>query len=131
MERVQGIGGVFFRGVKKEATLVWYREVLGIPIADWGGHAFPWSEQHAAEHATTTFSVFDADSTYFEPSTASFMINFRVRDLDAMLGQARAAGGWVAEKIEDSEYGRFGWAQDPDGNKVELWQPPEGGEPGV
>ena len=129
METVQGIGGVFFKGRDKEAVIAWYRDVLGVPMASWGGTAFRWAEQHAAEDASTTFSVFDGDSGYFAPSEAPFMINFRVRDLDAMLAQARAAGGWVDDKVEESEYGRFGWVLDPDGNKVELWQPPEGGEP--
>ncbi|MCO4772150.1 MAG: VOC family protein [Deltaproteobacteria bacterium] len=130
METVQGIGGVFFaaRG-DKEALLAWYRDVLGVPIASWGGHAFPWAEQAAAADATTTFSVFGADSTYFAPGTATFMINFRVEDLDAMLAQARAAGANVVDRIEDSDFGRFGWVIDPEGNKVELWQPPAGGEP--
>jgi predicted enzyme related to lactoylglutathione lyase len=129
METVQGIGGVFVRGRDKDALLAWYRDVLGVPVAAWGGTAFVWSEQHGAEHGTTTFSVFAADSTYFAPGTSPFMINFRVKDLDRMLAQVRAAGGWVDERIEDSEYGRFGWVLDPEGTKIELWQPPQGGEP--
>jgi len=130
MQRVQGIGGVFFAGKNQEATTAWYRDVLGVPMESWGGHAFRWRDQHASEDASTTFSVFAPDTTYFAPGTAPFMINFRVADLDAMLAQIRAAGGWVDDKLEESEYGRFGWTRDPDGNKVELWEPPAGGDPG-
>lgn len=130
MERVQGIGGVFFSASNdREALLAWYRDVLGVPIASWGGHAFKWSGQHGAEDATTTFSVFAPDTTYFQPGGARFMINFRVKDLDAMLAQARAAGARVVDAVEESEFGRFGWVVDPEGHKVELWEPPAGGEP--
>lgn len=124
MERVQGIGGLFFKASDPQALGAWYRDHLGIDVQSWGGAAFPWAEQDRADSASTIWSPFKADTTYFEPSKASFMVNFRVRDLDAMLAQLRAAGCDVDDRIEDSEFGRFGWVMDPEGNRVELWQPP-------
>jgi predicted enzyme related to lactoylglutathione lyase len=125
MERVQGIGGVFFRAKDRDALLAWYRDHLGVDVQSWGGAVFAWSEQAGAADANTTFSAFAEDSTYFAPSESRFMINFRVHDLDAMLAQLRAAGCEVDEKVERSEYGNFGWVVDPEGHKIELWQPPE------
>lgn len=129
MQRVQGIGGVFLRGRDRDALLVWYRDHLGIPVEEWGGANFPWAEQHAAAHASTVWSVFPADTSYFGEGRPAFMINFRVRDLDAMLAQLRALGAQVDDRVEDSAYGRFGWVTDPEGNRVELWQPPAEDEP--
>ena len=73
----------------------------------------------------TVWSLFPEDTSYFDPSTAGFMLNYRVRDLEAMLAQLRTAGATVEDRIEDYDYGRFGWAMDPEGNRFELWQPPE------
>lgn len=124
MERVQGIGGIFFKSADPKALARWYGEHLGIPVEDWGGASFVWSAQADPARASTVWSPFAADTTYFEPSTQPFMVNFRVRDLEAMLAQVAAGGGKVFEKRESSEFGAFGWFLDPDGNKVELWQPP-------
>ena len=124
MERVQGIGGIFFKSKDPKALGQWYAEHLGIPTQDWGGAAFVWSEQDRPESASTIWSPFKADTEYFDPSEASFMINFRVKDLEAMLKQVQAGGAKVFDKRESSEFGDFGWFLDPDGNKVELWQPP-------
>ena len=124
MEKVQGIGGIFFKAQDKAALSAWYRDHLGLDIQEWGGATIAWSDQHQADQAMTVWSPFAADTTYFQPSNASFMVNFRVRDLDAMLAQLRAAGAAVQEQIEESEFGRFGWVMDPEGNKIELWQPP-------
>lgn len=121
MERVKGIGGIFFKAKDKEALLAWYRDTLGVPVEPWGGHAFRWTGE-----GTTTWSAFEDGSDYFEPTNARFMINYRVDDLDAMLAQLREAGAQVDDKIEESEFGRFGWARDPEGNRFELWEPPEG-----
>jgi catechol 2,3-dioxygenase-like lactoylglutathione lyase family enzyme len=125
MERVTGIGGVFFKAADKKALGAWYRENLGIDVAEeWGGAIFCWGEGAAdAPSGSTVWSPFPADTKYFEPSSASFMLNYRVGDLDAMLAQLRAAGVQVDDKVQDSEYGRFGWAMDPEGNRFELWQP--------
>ena len=86
---------------------------------------FEWADPaHPARKGLTVFAPFASDTTYFDPSRAPFMVSFRVRDLDAMLAQLRAAGVVVDDKIEESEYGRFGWASDPDGNRIELREPP-------
>jgi predicted enzyme related to lactoylglutathione lyase len=127
MKRVTGIGGIFFKA-KDPATLgAWYKKHLGIDVQDWGGAAFTW--QDAAGNAykgTTIWSIGAADNDYYAPSTALFMINYRVEDLNALLAALRAEGCNVLEKMDDSEYGKFGWVIDPEGNKVELWQPPAG-----
>jgi len=124
MERVQGIGGIFFKSPDPKALARWYAEHLGVPVGDWGGAGFRWSQQEDADAATTIWSPFKADTEYFAPSEARFMVNFRVRDLEAMLAQVAASGTKVFEARESSEFGAFGWFLDPDGNKVELWQPP-------
>ena len=127
MERVTGIGGIFFKSKDPKALGEWYARHLGIDVQEWGGAPFRWGAGSAdAPSGATIWSPFKADTKYFEPSTASFMINYRVRDLDALLAQLREAGVQVDDKVEDSEFGRFGWAMDPEGNRFELWQPPEG-----
>jgi predicted enzyme related to lactoylglutathione lyase len=125
MQKVLGIGGVFFKSTDKAALAAWYRDNLGVPVDDnWHGAVFPWAANDPAGDAATVWSPFAADSDYFAPSTKPFMINFRVADLDAMLAQLRANGCEVDDKVENSDFGRFGWVMDPDGNRVELWQPP-------
>jgi predicted enzyme related to lactoylglutathione lyase len=125
MERVTGIGGIFFKSNDPKALGAWYSEHLGIALEEWGGHPFRWGDDSPT--GTTVWSPFPADTKYFGPGTAPFMINYRVSDLDAMLAQLRAAGVQVDEKVDESEeMGRFGWAMDPDGNRFELWQPPAG-----
>lgn len=112
---------MFFKSPDKKRLLAWYREHLGVDAQDWGGAVF-----QQQQGATTTWSVFAADSDYFGGEQAPLMINYRVDDLDAMLQQLRGAGVEVIDKVEDSDYGRFGWAVDIDGNRFELWQPPAG-----
>jgi predicted enzyme related to lactoylglutathione lyase len=124
MEKVTGIGGVFFKADNPAKLADWYREHLGIVISFDFGSVFKFRNE--IESATTTFSIFSAQTQYFEPSTKPFMINFRVRDLDKMLAQLRAMGDKVDDKIEESEFGRFGWVMDPEGNRIEIWQPPPG-----
>jgi predicted enzyme related to lactoylglutathione lyase len=127
MKRVTGIGGVFFKSKNPKALGEWYRQHLGINVEDWGGAAFRWnSEVNPNGIGTTVWSPFADDTTYFSPSTASFMINFRVHDLNALLKVLREENCQISDKTEDSEYGKFGWVMDPEGNKIELWQPPEG-----
>jgi predicted enzyme related to lactoylglutathione lyase len=123
MQKVQGIGGVFFKTKDPKALGQWYRDNLGVPVEEWGGCAFKWSDLDGADTASTVWSPFPEATTYFEPSTKPFMINFRVNDLDAMLAQLRENGCDVAEKVEEMEFGRFGWVMDPEGNRIELWQP--------
>lgn len=127
---VTGLGGVFFKARDPDALRAWYRTHLGIDArADLGGSAdFPWRD--AGDPATvghTYWSLFRADTTYFAPSEAPFMLNYRVADLDVTLARLRAAGVWVDEKGEVAEYGRFGWIMDPEGNRIELWEPPPNG----
>jgi predicted enzyme related to lactoylglutathione lyase len=127
MKRVTGIGGIFFKSNDADALRAWYKKHLGIDVQDWGGAAFTWTDGAGkATKGTTIWSVGDADGDYYAPSTAAFMINYRVADLAALLQALRDEGCNVLDKTDDSEYGKFGWVMDPDGNKVELWQPPEG-----
>jgi len=125
MERVRGIGGVFFKARDPKALAAWYRDHLGVPVADsWTGAVFSWRQDDPRGDASTVWSIFAAETQYFAPSEQPFLINFRVDDLDAMLRQLRDAGCPVDGRVEDGPYGRFGWVIDPEGNKVELWQPP-------
>ncbi len=124
MERVRGIGGIFFKAKDPKALSAWYAEKLGVPVEGYGGASFRWKDDDLDGNATTVWSPFSLDSTYFSPSTKPFMLNFRVKSLDRMLEQLRAAGAKVDEKTEVSEFGRFGWVMDPEGNRVELWEPP-------
>ena len=126
MKRVTGIGGVFFKAKDPKALGDWYRKHLGMNVEDWGGVAFKWSEDSPSGSGTTIWSPFKADTEYFSPSTAPFMINFRVADLHGLLAALRAEGCDVQDKVEESEYGKFGYVLDPEGNKLELWQPPAG-----
>jgi len=116
-ETVQGIGGVFFRARDPEALRAWYAERLGIDMEDYG------TTFTAAEGDQTVWAPFAADTEYFGPTGQQSMVNFRVRDLDAMLDQLRAAGVAVDERVEEMEFGRFGWATDLEGNRFELWEP--------
>ncbi len=124
MKRVTGLGGVFYKCQNKELMLNWYRTHLGIDAQDWGA-MFPLSESFA-QHPTAynVWSLFKAETTHFAPSTSSFMINFTVANLTELLAQLRLEGVEVLDKTEDGEYGKFGWLMDPEGNKIELWEPP-------
>jgi predicted enzyme related to lactoylglutathione lyase len=122
MERVTGIGGIFFKARDPAALGAWYERHLGVTITWPTGTVFAWEAP-----GSTVWSAFAAETTYFAPSTAPFMINYRVADLARMLEQLRAAGVEVDPKSgEDSEYGKFGWCMDPEGNRIELWEPPPG-----
>lgn len=120
MEKVLGLGGVFFKARDPNALAAWYRDHLGVPIEAGQGHGIMMS-QGAGE--MTVWSVFPADTTHFGPGSSTVMLNYRVSNLDAMLAQLRAAGAQVEERVEDHSYGRFGWASDPEGNRFELWEP--------
>jgi predicted enzyme related to lactoylglutathione lyase len=116
VERVLGIGGHFLRAADPVALAAWYRDCLGLD-ADQNGLWHP-------ESGPTVFATFEADTDYFGSRAQQTMLNFRVRDLDAMLAQLRAKGADVAESTQEMEgVGRFGWVTDPEGNRVELWQP--------
>jgi predicted enzyme related to lactoylglutathione lyase len=127
MKRVTGIGGIFFRAKDAVALRAWYQRHLGIDVQAWGGAAFNWADADGKPSAgTTVWSVASHDTELFAPGTASFMVNYRVDDVHALVAALRAEGCQVLEKTEDSEYGKFAWVIDPEGNKVELWQPPAG-----
>jgi predicted enzyme related to lactoylglutathione lyase len=116
MQRVTGIGGYFIRAKDPAALGAWYRECLGLD-ADENGL---WSP----EAGPTVFAAFESGTDYFGSGAQQTMLNFRVRDLDAMLAQLRAKGADVPEEPQDMEgVGRFGWVNDPEGNRIELWQP--------
>ena len=124
MERVMGIGGVFFKAEDKEALGAWYRDNLGLAVEGWGGASLDWKSHNPRGDAMTVWSPFSSDTDYFSPSTKGFMVNFRVNNLAAMLAQLRANGCEVDDRVERSEFGAFGWVMDPEGNRVELWEPP-------
>jgi predicted enzyme related to lactoylglutathione lyase len=125
MKRVTGIGGIFFQAKDAPALLAWYKRHLGIDVQVWGGAAFTWADPGPIA-GTTVWSIGPEEGNQFAPSTAPFMINYRVEDLRALVRVLKEEGCNVLEKIDDSEYGKFAWVIDPEGNKVELWQPPEG-----
>jgi predicted enzyme related to lactoylglutathione lyase len=127
MKHVLGIGGVFFKAQDPEKLAAWYRTHLGLDVEEYGGVTFregAGEEAAPKRQAYTVWSPFAADTEYFAPSEKPFMINFRVADLDALLAKLRAEGVTVDERAEKSEFGYFGWAMDPEGNRIELWEPP-------
>ena len=117
MAKVLGVGGVFFKADDPTGLQAWYARVLGFTPQAWGGVMFP----HLAT-GVTTWSPFKADTDYFAPSTAPFMINFIVDDLDGVLAKAAAEGVEPTGRQDDETYGRFAWLIDPAGVKIELWQ---------
>lgn len=130
MDRVTGIGGIFIKARDPKAMRDWYQQHLGLPIDSWGGMAFRWNEPNVEEHGVTVWSVFEPTSDYFAPSEAPFMVNYRVADLMTLLDTLRTEGCTVDDKTEVSEFGKFGWVMDPEGNRIELWEPPPGRFPG-
>jgi predicted enzyme related to lactoylglutathione lyase len=124
MKRVTGIGGIFFKANDQKAQAAWYRRHLGIEVGDEGYTMFQWREdENPEQRASTVWALFPGDTTYFDPGTAPFMINYRVENLDALLAQLREEGVQVDDRVEELEYGRFGWILDPEGNRIELWEP--------
>jgi predicted enzyme related to lactoylglutathione lyase len=118
MANVLGIGGVFVKSKDADALRVWYREMLGVEIQEWGGAQF-WS---TPTRTYTVWSAFRAESKYFEPSEREFMVNLRVDDLDGLLAKLRERGARVLDRREDSPDGKFGYVVDPDGTLLELWE---------
>lgn len=121
---VTGIGGVFFKSEDPGRTLDWYRSHLGIETSEWGGFAFRWRERERPDEiGYTIWGAFPDDTDYFDPSEAPFMVNFRVADLAGLLAALREADVRVVGEIEDHPNGKFAWILDPDGRKIELWEP--------
>jgi predicted enzyme related to lactoylglutathione lyase len=129
--RVTGVGGFFFKAQNPAKLADWYRAHLGIALEAAGKgehapqyHSFHWREKdHPETIGATAFSIFPANTKYFEPSSASFMMNFRVANLERLLAQLKQEGVKINDKIDDESNGRFGWAMDPEGNRIELWEP--------
>ena len=128
MQRVTGIGGIFFKARDAVALRAWYQAYLGIDVQAWGGAALIETDATGQPRAVSTlWRVADGnEGEDFGPGEPSFMINYRVADLKGLLAALRSEGCTVLDETSDSEYGQFGWVIDPEGNKVELWHPPEG-----
>jgi predicted enzyme related to lactoylglutathione lyase len=125
--RVTGIGGIFFKSRDPKALMDWYQRQLGVQAEQWGGAVFQWnSDSNPSGVGSTVFSIMEQGSKNFGPGPSQFMINFRVDHVNALLERLRADGCEVSDNAQDSEYGKFGWVTDPDGNRIELWEPPEG-----
>jgi lactoylglutathione lyase len=123
MKRATGMGGVFVKCDDAEAQKKWYERHLGIPMDDYGAQ-FEWREKETPEKVgQTVFGFFKKDTTYFDPSKKDYMLNFRVENLDETLKALRSEGVTVDDKVEDYDYGKFAWIMDPEGNRVELWEP--------
>jgi len=129
--RVTGVGGFFFKAENPGKLAAWYREHLGIALVAAGKgerapqfYSFHWREKdHPETIGATAFSIFPANTKYFEPSSASFMMNFRVANLEQLLAQLKEEGVKIGDKIDDESNGRFAWVMDPEGNRIQLWEP--------
>ncbi|HZT78022.1 MAG TPA: VOC family protein [Vicinamibacterales bacterium] len=120
MARALGVGGVFFRSRDPKALGAWYQRWLGV---EFDGQAVSFSPAAMPPAALTVWCPFAADTKYFDPAKRDFMINLVVDDLDAALAQVKDGGAEIVGAVQEADYGRFGWFIDPDGNKIELWQP--------
>jgi predicted enzyme related to lactoylglutathione lyase len=118
---VTGIGGVFVKSKDPVALARWYQDALGVDIAAWGGAALPYTD--TSHPPAVSWMAFAETSDHMTPSTREFMINFTVDDMDAMIERLRSAGVPILERNDEDAFGRFIWVQDPDGTKIELWQP--------
>jgi predicted enzyme related to lactoylglutathione lyase len=123
-KKVTGIGGVFIKAKNPKELCEWYDKHLGINFGKSTYTSFEWKEaNNEAATGSTTFSFFKEDSNYFAPSTKAAMLNFRVENLEQLLEELKQAGVQVMDKVEEYDYGKFGWIIDPEGNKIELWEP--------
>ena len=124
MKRVTGLGGIFFKAKDPEGMRAWYAQRLGVPFPNQYGAIFEWREhEDPQQEGHTVFSLMPETTRYFDPGKQSFMINYRVADLEGLLDQLRAEGVEVVGEMEVYDYGKFGWILDPEGNKIELWEP--------
>jgi predicted enzyme related to lactoylglutathione lyase len=129
MKRVTGLGGVFFKTKDPKKIKEWYGKHLGLPVNEYGC-SFEWidpNNKEAKELAQTAWSPFKEDTKYFEPSEKQFMFNYRVENLVELLKLLKEEGVQVVGEMQEESYGKFGWIMDPDGNKIELWEPKDGG----
>jgi len=123
MAKITGIGGVFFKAKDDKALREWYQKNLGLKLDDWGGAGLEWTEDKAEDKGVTAWMVADSATKWFSPSESSFMINYRIDNMDEMVAQLKAGGVSIHQGPEYHENGAFLWVIDPDGNKVELWEP--------
>ena len=127
MKRVTGIGGIFFKANDPEQLTAWYQTHLGFMPESANVVTFQWrADDQPMQAGSTVWSPFPSGTTYFGPNAKPFMINYRVANLDRMLAQLRDAGVSVDAEIAELPFGRFGWCFDPEGNRIELWEPAEG-----
>lgn len=124
MARVTGIGGVFFKSSRdREALAEWYQKNLGMEPEEFGGSVLNWQDDKASDNGLTVWHLADKDSEWFSPSASTFMINYRVDDMNGMIEQLSSAGIDLLSGPEVHENGTFAWILDPEGNKIELWEP--------
>jgi predicted enzyme related to lactoylglutathione lyase len=123
MKKVTGIGGIFFKCKDTQATKAWYEKHLGLPVDDYGCTFWQAESVNLDKKASQQWSPFKSDSTYFDPGKQDFMINYRVADLESLLEELKQNAVEVVGKMEEYDYGKFGWVMDCDGRKVELWEP--------
>ncbi len=124
MAKVTGIGGVFFKSTDDNAALAkWYSDVLGIKLEEWGGAVLNWQDDKAEDGGITVWTVAAKDSEWFAPSTSSFMFNYRIDNMDEMIAHLTANDVAIHSGPESHENGKFAWIIDPEGNKIELWEP--------
>ncbi len=125
MKRVTGLGGIFFKAKDPAVLYDWYRKHLGVE-SNADGSGITWRDaDHPEIPGCNVFAIFPADTKYFAPSQSGFMINFRVENLDELLKSLREEGVEVDPKVEAYDFGKFGWITDPEGNRIELWEPAE------
>lgn len=125
--RVNGIGGVFLRSDTPEQLCRWYEEVLGIPFGEKNYSSFLWKNTSDQAPGRTEFAIMKTTSAYFNPSASPFMLNFRVDDLAELIVRLKSAGIPLVGEPETHPYGKFAWIMDPEGNKIELWEPTDSG----
>jgi predicted enzyme related to lactoylglutathione lyase len=124
MAKITGIGGVFIKSKSDHKALAaWYQKNLGMPLEAWGGAALEWTEDKAEDKGATAWSVAESGTKWFSPSESSFMINYRIDNMDEIIAQLKNAGTELLKGPEYHENGVFAWVMDPDGNKIELWEP--------
>ncbi len=128
-DRVTGLGGVFFKSDDPKKLNDWYSQHIGLVITEWGS-SFQWidpNDKNAKVPASTAWSIFSSDTDYFNPSQKPFMFNYRVKNLPGLLKALEAGGTEIAGELQEFSYGKFGWVVDPEGNKIELWEPKDDG----
>ena len=126
-KRILGIGGIFFKSADPKKLQLWYDKHLGLSMSGAGYHSFLWKDTVEPEKGRTEFSIFNNDTDYLNPSTSPFMINFRVENLEELLILLKQEGVEQIGNMDSYSYGKFAWIMDPDGNKIELWEPVDDG----